>query len=128
MAQQDVLIAGFVSGDSLRVKRTYTDLPVGLIFTKIYLTIKKRKTDSDAQAIIQKFITNILTVAGQITDDGTDEGTIAFFFSFAPNETALLTPNDTFYYDIQGITSASEPYTFELGTIVMEQGITDAAS
>ena len=130
MADTGYKITDKVAGDALRIERTYTTLPVGINFAKIYLTVKRRATDTDANAVFQKQITASAGVDGQITDASTTGGSIAFYFDLTTTETALLTPGQTFYADFQGITddSPGRPYTFELFEIKMLRGRTDATT
>lgn len=130
MAITGIQITDKVAGDALRIQRTYTDLPTGITFSKIYLTVKRRKTDPDSAKVLQKSITTSAGVDGQITDATTTGGSIAFFFDLSTTETDDLTPGTTFYGDFQGITddSPGRPYTFELFEIRMLQGQTDATT
>jgi hypothetical protein len=129
MAIQGQEITNKVSGDDLRIQRTYTDLPTGIAYPKFYLTIKRRKTDADAAAIVQKNITTSVGPAGQITDNDTAGGSIAMYFDLTPAETILLTPEVEYWMDIQGISSSGQIHTMEAQTkIVMLQGQTDATT
>jgi len=121
-----VQIEGYVSGDDLRITRTYTELPDGIIISKAYLTIKERLIDSDAEAIIQKTITSAEDASGSITDPDTTGGSIALYFDLSSAETLELLPVTIYAYDVQVITQAGAIYTCEKGTIVMHQGVTDA--
>lgn len=124
-----VRIVDYVGGDDLRISRTYTELPEGIIISKGYLTIKRyAKDDADAEAILQKQITSSEGVAGQITDATTTGGSIELHFDLTGAETGTLTPLVAYHYDVQIISQAGAIYTCEKGVIVMQQGITDATS
>ena len=124
-----VRIVDFIGGDDLRISRTYTQLPEGIIISKGYLTIKRRAVDdADAEAIIQKQITASESIAGQLTDATTTGGSIDLYFDLTSDETATLTPLIPYQYDIQIISLAGAVYTCEKGVIVMQQGVTEATS
>lgn len=124
-----VRIVDYVGGDDLRISRTYTELPGGIIISKGYLTIKRyAKDDTDAEAILQKQITSSEGIAGQITDATTTGGSIELHFDLTGAETATLTPLLPYHYDVQIISQAGAIYTCEKGVIVMQQGVTDATS
>lgn len=126
MAALDQTITGKVAGDDLRIDRQYIDLPTGITITKAWFTVKRRKTDADADALIgPKEITTSLTNDGHITDAvSTSDLAIAMYFDLSQAETGALRPFHCYYYDVQVKTSAGAIYTCELGKIVMQQGIT----
>jgi hypothetical protein len=124
-----VRIVNYVGGDDLRISRTYTELPGGIIVNKAYLTIKRHaKDDTDAEAALQKQVTASEGIAGQITDAITTGGSIALYFDLTGAETATLTPLIPCHYDVQIVSQAGAVYTCEKGVIVMQQGVTDATS
>lgn len=126
MAVKNIKIKNFTAGDGWRFERTYTDLPTGITFTKVYLTIKEEFNDADPGEI-QKFITGTLSSSGQITDASTSDGTIEFYIDVPHTDTENLTAEITYYYDLKGITS-TVPYTFEIGQITPLWGVTDAST
>lgn len=117
-----------VVGDDLRVVRTYADLPSGFTIAKAWMTVKARKIDIDAAALIgPKEITTAANAHGQITDDGTAvDGEIAMYFDLSSAETGSLSANHCYFYDIQIKTSAGAIFTCELGTMTFRSQITQA--
>lgn len=132
MAVIDQEIRDITAGDAGGIRRSYTIAPstLSLTFSKIYFTVKTRRKDLDANAIIQKSITTTLTGDGQITKPATSpDQVIQFYVLLTKEETALLQPGKSYWYDFQGITNLGEPYTFETESkIITLQGITDAES
>lgn len=127
MAKSNVRIRQFVVGDTWRIKRTYTGLETGVTISTVYLTIKTNQTDADP-GLIQKSITTAATASGQITDASSSDGQIGFYVDVSKTESATLTPEVEYYYDLQGIGSDGAVYTFEIGRIRPRRGVTDASS
>lgn len=128
VAKLGVEIYRLVAGDTWKLIRTYTGLQTGVTISKVYFTVKNAATDTDANAIFQKSITGTLTSSGQITTATTTAGTIVFNIIASRTDTALLTPEVEYYYDLQGIGSDGAVYTFETGTVTPQRGVTDASS
>lgn len=127
----NVKITNRVAGDKWYFNRsfTFTDSPAqSVTFTKVYLTIKENETDEDDDAVFQEFITSSSTSRGQITDASSSDGAVAFNFRVLGDESVLLEPGVTYFYDFQGIDTDGEPYTFEIGKIKPRRGRTDATS
>ena len=120
-------IRDFVCGDSLRIDRTVRGIPSTLTITKSWFTVKTNATDVDASAVLQLSVTSTLTSSGQVTDTGSD-GTGAVRFTVAPSQTLLLTPNISYYFDIQILLSDSGLYTISKGSIKGLQQITIATA
>lgn len=129
MAATGQEIRDIVAGDNAGIKRSFTISPSTLVltFAKVYLTIKSRRKDLDAVAVVQKSITTTLTSSGQITKPNTgSDHLIQFYFLLTKTETGLLLPGKAYWYDLQGITDLGEVYTFETESkIIPLQGITD---
>lgn len=125
-------IRDIVAGDNGGLRRSFTISPttLSLTFAKVYLTVKERRKDPDAIAILQKFITTTLGANGQITKANTGlDHLIEFYFLLTKVETALMQPGKAYWYDFQGITDVGEVYTFETESkIIMLQGETDAST
>jgi len=128
MAVLNQRITSLVAGDTWPFYMTYSISTSGITFSKIYLTIKNDPTDADVDALVQKSVTTSATTSGQITDDATAGGSIAFNIYVAKTESVLLTPGEDYYYDFQGIGSDGAVYTFETGIITPAQGVTTASS
>lgn len=116
-------ITDFAVGDDITVERTITAVPSGQTITNAWFTVKRRISDTDAQAIFQKTITSSLTSAGQIDDTGAD-GTAHLLFYILAAETVLLTPDSSYRYDIQVKLSGGTISTPELGFITAFPQIT----
>lgn len=123
MATYDAIIDEFVAGDDLSVERTVTGVPATTTLTNAWFTVKRKLTDADADAILQKIITSVSTSSGQIDDTGAD-GTGHVIFLLVPADTVLLTPLSEYHYDIQVKTSAGKIYTPESGKIVAQIQVT----
>lgn len=117
-----------VIGDDRRISRVYATLPTGYTISKAWLTIKKRQTDADVDALIQKTITASLTDAGQITDASTASGSIALYFDLDTTDTDGMPTRKPCHYDIQIKTSDGDIHTLEMGTVTFVQGITVSIS
>lgn len=128
VAKLGVEIYKLVAGDTWKLIRTYTGLQTGVTISKVYFTVKNAATDTDASAIFQKSITASLSASGQITTATTTAATIGFNVIASRTDTALLTPEVEYYYDLQGIGSDGAIYTFETGTVTPQRGVTDASS
>lgn len=117
-------------GDARTVRRTYRKLPTGALLSKAWLTIKKRETDPDAQALIQKDITIALTVKGQITDADTAGGEVGMFFEITKEDTAQaqIKVDVDYPFDIQILRATGQPHTLSKGTVKFFLGVTDANS
>src|SRR5207248_10095746 len=119
-------------GDDLDLQRDVTGVDPADPITKAWLTIKHSPTVLDAQASLQKIITNAqIPGTGQITQDGSADngnGTASLFFQLTAANTALLGTSVRYYYDIQVRTSSNKIYTAEEGRLQLSQGITDATS
>lgn len=117
MPNYDATIADFVIGDTLSIERTITTVPSGTTIANAWLTIKRKYSDVDNSAIIQKAITpDLQATVGQIDDTGAD-GTGHLIFTLIPADTLLLAPLSAYKYDIQIKLSNGVISTPELGTI-----------
>lgn len=117
-----------VIGDDRRIERTFTGLPTGHTVTRAWLTIKKRPSDADINALIQKTITASQTDDGQITDASSSGGSIAMYFDLDTTDTNGMPTRKPCHYDIQVKTDAGDIHTLEVGTVVFVQGVTASIS
>lgn len=107
----------FVKGDDLDVIRTVTNIPAGQTVTQAWLTVKAAGGGADP-GIFQKDIDSIEDAAqGHITDNGSGDGTAVLKFYLTGTNTKLLTPGQSYDYDIQIKTSANKHYTPEIGKL-----------
>ena len=116
-----------VRGDTRRIQRTFTSLPVGYTISAAWLSIKSRFRDTDNAALIRKSITTTNSQDGQITDSSTSDGSITLRFDLTSNETMLATAGVEYLYDIQVRTTSGEIHTLAVGTINFHDGVTIAA-
>lgn len=114
-------IENFVVGDDLDIVRSISNIPTGQTVTEAVLTIKV--FESGATALIEKTITAVLSDDGLISDTGAS-GIAEVTFTLTDTDTALLSPGNWHYFDIQVTTSAGKIYTPEKGKIKGEIGIT----
>jgi hypothetical protein len=127
MAIKHATIRDQTAGDAFSVLRAVPGLPAGRTLAKAWLTIKQNKTDPDAAAKLQLDITTAPTSEGQITDaTGVAPGALTFTITAA--QSAAIGAARRFYYDVQIKLDNGEIATLELGTLQLDQGITDATS
>lgn len=114
-------IKGFITGDSLEIRRTITNVPEGEALVKCWFTVKLSEADLDVDAIIQKEVSPILdTSQGVIEDDGSSGTAIVRFFLLADDTSELGNPvrsPGSFPYDIQVKTTTGLIFTPEKGKI-----------
>ena len=130
MAAVNQEILNKVIGDDLRIDRQYIELPEGNTAVKAWFTLKRRRSDSDADAVIgPKEITTEADDAGQITDaTSTTDLALALYFDLTHTETGALQAYRRYYYDVQILTTSGAIYTCELGSIVFLKGCTEVAA
>jgi hypothetical protein len=120
-------LTNYAMGDDLPVDFTLEDWPVGQLLTKAYLTIKKKKKDPDAVALLQKSITATQTADGQITANGSS-GTATGTFVIAKTDYGPFKSGLAYHFDVQVINDADKLSTPIDGTITFKEDITDATS
>lgn len=131
MAQQlKGKIFNIVQGDNVDITRTIDTLPASI--TKAWFTVRNsqyKSATSDTDVIFQKAITSVnVPGTGVITDDGTGDGVAAVRFELTNANTVLLVNENTYYYDIQVLTSTGKIYTPEIGLIRLESERTKSIS
>lgn len=95
--------------------------------TKGWLTVMADPSGLDISAVFQKIIsTTNLTGTGWIEEDGT--GSIVVRFDLTSTDTALLTPDQNYYYDIKLLGSDGNLYVPETGRMIARQNVTKAIS
>lgn len=128
MANYNGSITDFIRGDTLTVERTITLIPSGELLATAWFTIKRKYTDNDVNAVLQKVITSVDTATvGWIDDTGAD-GTGHILFYLTAANTALLNAFSEYKYDIQVKLSGGAIYTPESGTIVAFPQVTQNTS
>lgn len=126
-------ITNLVTGDFRQIPWSITNVPSGGAVSKGWLTVKAAEDDDDVDAIFQKVITTTLvTDEGHITATGSGTGVATGFFNLLMADTDLLTPLQTYFYDMQFQFTMTDTTTRietpEKGTIDTIRGITDADS
>lgn len=117
MPNYEATIADFVIGDDLVIERSITTVPSGQTITDAWFTVKRKYSDLDVDALIQKEITPVLQATiGHIDDTGAD-GTAHLIFYLTPTDTLLLNPLSDYRYDIQLKLSGGSISTPEIGII-----------
>lgn len=119
--------ADYRSGDAFGMDVTITSWPVAETAAKIYVTVKRRVTDADADAIFQKEITASASADGVITTTGSS-GTVTALVTVSKTESALIEPQRTYYYDVRVITADGDPWTPFDGTLYFKDTATDATT
>lgn len=120
-------IDGYVSGDPFKIPFTAEDWPSDRILDTAYFTVKRKATDSDADAILQKTITEVESSDGQITATGSGKRADGVFI-VDKTSSALIEPHKRYAYDIRLIANDATPFTLAMGNITMIQGVTNANS
>lgn len=128
MAETNVRVENLVAGDTWKFNRTHTSLPTGVTIQKVYFTVKDNPEQDDADAVIQVFITDTLSVNGQITDNTTTSDGVIEFNVIVPSSLTNISTLKSFFYDFEGIATDDSVYTFETGLIRPLQGYTDAST
>ena len=122
-------INDFVRGDSYQLPRTVTItdiLPETLV--KAWFTVKRRIVDSDDDAIIQKTITTVLSVDGQIDEGGTAIADGHMYFLLTATDTNAMAALNIYHYDIKVLSSAGDAKVVESGRITSSASVTQASS
>lgn len=129
MPTLDSTIEDFVVGDDLKIVRTVTTIPAGDSLAKAWLTVKRRESQTDAEATFQKVITGSYAAGqGHITDSGAGDTIGGLFFELLAADTVLLTGDVSYYFDVQVKTANGAIYTPEKGTLTGRKQVTQATS
>lgn len=128
LTKHGVYLWKLVVGDTWEIERIYTGLTGGCEISKAYWTVKRSLSDLDAAAVFQISITTTSTAAGQIIDGNSNGGSIQLAFIASITQTATLTAGETYYYDVQGIDTLGQVYTFETGCIEPQSQVTRATT
>ncbi len=91
------------------------------VLTDAYFTLKSSPALPDADAIIQKHITTVLSAAGQIT--GTPANVLAINV-FSADYEGLVSSGPVYYWDFRVITAGGQVYTIATGTVDFQQNVT----
>lgn len=113
MTSYNTTLTDFVAGDDFTIERTVTALPSGVVLSKVWFTVKKKYTDTDSNALIQKAITTVNQPGIGIIDNINH-----FYIYLSPTDTELLNPTSEYFYDIQLKLSDTSITTPEFGTII----------
>jgi hypothetical protein len=89
------------------------------VLTDAYFTLKSSPNLPDADAIIQKHITTVLSAAGQITANS-----ILAINVFSADYEGLVSSGPIYYWDFRVITSGGQVYTIATGTVAFGQNVT----
>ena len=116
-----------VRGDTRKIQRTFTGLPVGETISKAWLTVKSTPAASDP-GLFQVEITATETSSGQVTDATSTDGQIGMYFIISGTNSALATGGAEYLYDIQVKTSTNTIHTLVMGTVTFYNGVTAATS
>jgi hypothetical protein len=117
-------ISDLVVGDDYDVTREITGIPSGALLTDAWFTLKAFGAATTDAALIEKTISASASASqGQITDTGAS-GTGQLFFSLSATETALITPDQLYEYDIQVLSNTGKYSTREKGLLLAIAQIT----
>lgn len=116
------------AGDDWTIRRNVVNVPASQSIVKAWMTVKKNLEDADADAIIQKVVDSPIDTpgTGQIENDGASTHIAIIRFDLTNEETALLEPYTTYFYDIQVQTSTDKYDTPDDGTIIAKPQITQS--
>lgn len=94
------------------------------VLSKAWFTVKRRRVDTDEQAVIQKTITSSLTDQGQIDNVGATDVDGSLFFLLTPDDSNALDANILYYYDIKVLSSGGAPKILESGRVQAFESVT----
>lgn len=115
MANTQIVKMEMMRGDTFTFDVALNDIDPSSI-RSLYFTVKRKATDSDAEAVVQKSLTDGITRI-----EGDD---LRYRVRVAPADTDGV-PARTYAYDIQ-IGIEEDIYTFVKGTITINQDVTEA--
>lgn len=121
-------ITGIVRGDSFQIIRTVTGLPAGETIAQAWFTIKVSANDTDANAKLQKVITESTSAGTGVITDNVAGSSCSLRFDIGGTDWDLLRAGKSYRYDIQVKTSGGGIYTPEDGTFVAKPEITKATT
>ncbi len=92
--------------------------------SKAWFTVKRARTDSDNDAVIQKTIIPSLTIEGQIDSVGSvsEDGHLAFLLT--ADDTRAIGVGTRYYYDVKVRSSSGRIDVVDNGRIFSRPGIT----
>lgn len=106
-----------VIGDTVPIQITVSNVPADTMIVKAWVTFKRKLSDPDANAVIQKTITSGFT--------GTT--TVSFTITLTASDTALFQPDREYFFDVQVKDSSGGIYTpLPDGVVIWQKGVTDA--
>ncbi len=114
-----------VVGNSYQLERTVSDVPDGETVEEAWFTLKRRATDSDESAALQKNITTVSVLGTGVVINSSPATTEAILrFNIGPDDWGDVDGQTLYLYDIKLRTSGGAAYTFESGDFVAETSIT----
>ncbi len=129
MAHLESIISDFVQGDARELPRTVVvDDIIPDTLSKAWFTVKRRLTDLDADAIIQKTITPIVSADGQIDNVGAADADGHLVFYLTAADTSSMAAGIRYFYDIKALSSGGAATVLEEGRIVARSPVTRADS
>lgn len=127
MANLASVIDDIVAGNDYTLTRTITAVPAGAVLAKAWLTVKRRRSDADADAIAALEITSTVSASGQITDTGADtSGAVVFYLS--DTQTGAMLSGRWYAFDLKVLTDGGALYTPESGRMRARGAVTRDAS
>lgn len=119
----------FVVGDDAEILCTITLVPVGQEITKAWFTLKRRKTDADVAALVQKAVTATdVPGTGQITDTGLADQTAAVRFDIPAVNSTAIPSGRAWPWDVQIKLTGGKIVTIAHGTMTWQEQITVEAA
>ncbi len=118
-------IADWNTGDD----RIFTGQVTGLqpsdpSLTDAYFTLKLNPNAPDADAVLQKHVTQSLTAAGQITVDGSSNFTELLIHVHSADYEGLVQPGTSYWWDFRVITTGGSTITVATGQVAFLQQVT----
>jgi hypothetical protein len=121
----DVAIRDIFKGSNLKIDFTIVDIPEGEVVDTVLFTVKRRKLDLDANAKIQKVITEESGPGtGLLENTSPPDGTASGEIHVTSDDWDNCLAGTLYFYDIKAVSSTGTPETLEDGTIVLRQPIT----
>jgi hypothetical protein len=113
-------IDDLTAGDSYTLIRDLDPLDSGAIITNAWFTVKERLEDNDAMAKINLSITVNASASGFINNYLDGSGS-RLTFTITPPMAAVLSPSETYFYDICALSATAQAFTVEIGKLYTTQ-------
>jgi hypothetical protein len=120
------IISDWANGDDRQFSGdVLASLPVGdQDLTDAYFTLKRSPNDTDAQAVVQKHVTQSIGMAGQITIGVGGHASKILIKVFSGDYEGLTQPGVVYSWDFRVITTSGVTYTVAIGVVSQLPNVT----